>query len=321
MAKEMVSRERSVKREKTKNHQKGFVLVTVLIVISLLFPIVVIFYSKTQLNLIQAGNFRDTLQAVRTARSGVEGAIGLLKNDDQSYDAKTDRWAMQFPVIGVGDGLLQIRIEDEESRLNVNTLVSGGNAVNADVEYRLKNLITRLGGKPEIVDALVDWIDENSEMKSDNGAEDSYYAPLGYKPKNGPVDSLDELLMVKGFDKDLLVTKGLTNFITVAPTDGKLNVNTAPPELLRGLHPELNEGVAEDMVTYRDRKEFKNIGEIKNAIGINDTLYAKLTPLIKVNSSIFRVQSTCTMGTVVKHTEALLKRDGSTITVISWREF
>jgi general secretion pathway protein K len=126
---------------------------------------------------------------------------------------------------------------------------------------------------------------------------------------------------VKGFDKDLLVTKGLTNFITVAPTDGKLNVNTAPPELLRGLHRELNEGVAEDIVNYRDRKEFKNVSEVKSAIGITDTLYAKLSPLIKVNSSVFKVQSTCTMGTVVKHTEALLKRDGSTITVISWREF
>ena len=303
------------------SNQGGFILITILLIIAVLFPIIIAFNSRTQINLLQAANFRDNLQALRLARSGVEGAIGLLKEDDASYDAKTDRWAIQFPALVVGEGVLVVKIEDEDGKININKIVNpNGVDVNAAVDRHLRKLIARLGGKPEVVDALIDWIDINNEVREPGGAEEEYYKEKGYQCKNGPLDALDELLMIKGFDKELLIDKGLKNYITVAPTDGKINVNTADIEVLYDINDELREGLVEEIVRYREENEFKNVIDVKNAIGMNDTLYAKIAPLIKVNSSIFTVHSKYTLGKVTKNVEATLRRDGELIATILWRE-
>ncbi len=304
--------------------QRGFVLVTVLIVIALLLPAVLVFYSKAQVNLAQAANFRDSIQAIRLARSGVEGAIGILKADDASYDGKGDRWALRFPALGVGTGMLEVRIDDEDGKLNLNTLLAAAgdkDVVNRQVEERLRKLITRLGGRPEVVDSLIDWMDRDDKVYGDQGAEESYYRERGQTVKNGPLDSLDELLRIRGFDRDLLVDRRLLDYVTVAPTDGKLNVNTAPAELLLDLHPDLREGLVEEIVRRRDEKDFTSMNDLKGVIGLADPLAARLDPLVKVNSFFFTIRAKYTAGNVVKQVESLVRRDGGMVTILSWREF
>src|SRR5262249_57796060 len=52
---------------------------------------------------------------------------------------------------------------------------------------------------------ILDWIDADSTPRS-TGAEDDYYMGLNppYHCKNGPLDSLEELLLVKGVTPQLL---------------------------------------------------------------------------------------------------------------------
>lgn len=264
------------------------------------------------------------------ARSGVEGAIGILRSDDAGYDTMKDTWAMDLPAIGAGEGTLQVKIVDEEGKIAVNRLVgSNGADVNEDVEERLRSLIERLGGKPEIVDALIDWMDVNDDMTGTAGAEEDTYRNLGYHVKNGPLDSIDELLLVKGFDKEVLYDQNLSGYLTVAPsTDGKINVNTASSEVLQAvlgiktaaLSTPLSESDIEDVIRYREEHEFKSVNDIGQVIKVSTTQMGSITPLIKVNSSFFSVHSVYTIGKVSKTVDALLKRDGKTITTIAWRE-
>lgn len=280
--------------------------------------------------MLQAANHRDSVQALRMARSGVEGAIGILKSDDASYDTMKDTWAMDFPAIGAGDGMLQVKIVDEEGKIAINSLVeSNGADVNKDVDERLRSLIEKLGGKPEIVDALIDWLDINDEVTGTAGAEEDGYKDLGYHVKNGPLDSVDELLLVKGFDKELVRDGKLSEYLTVAPAkDGKININTAPPEVLRAvlgtktasLATPLNDADIEDVVRHREEHEFKNVTDLGQVVKVSTTQMGSITPLIKVNSSFFAIHSVYTIGKVSKTVDALLKRDGQTITTIAWRE-
>lgn len=305
-------------------------LVTVLLVIAVLFPLVLAFNSKVQINLLQAANHRDSVQALRMARSGVEGAIGILKSDDANYDTLKDAWAMDFPAIGAGNGMLQVKIVDEEGKIAINRLTgSNGVDVNKDLDERLRTLIEQLGGKPEIVDALIDWIDVNDEVSGTAGAEEDTYRERGYGVKNGPLDSIDELLLVKGFDKDLLYERKLSDYLTVAPvTDGKININTAPPEVLRAmlgtktplLATPLNDGDIEDVVRYREEHEFKNVKDLEQVIKVSSTQMGSVASLIKVNSSFFAVHSVYTVGKIVKTVDALLKREGQKVSIIAWRE-
>lgn len=52
---------------------------------------------------------------------------------------------------------------------------------------------------PDVVDAIIDWRDENDEVEG-MGAEKDYYAnrSLGYRPRNAPFRSLRELELVAG---------------------------------------------------------------------------------------------------------------------------
>ena len=253
-----------------------------------------------------------------------------MRSDDASYDAMKDTWAMDLPALEVGEGALQVKMVDEEGKIAVNRLVgSNGVDVNKDVEDRLRSLIERLGGKPEIVDALIDWMDVNDDIAGTAGAEEDAYRDWGYQVKNGPLDSIDELLLVKGFDKEILYDQKLSEYLTVAPsTDGKINVNTASSEVLQAvlgtktasLSTPLSESDIEDVVRYREEHEFKNVIDIGQVIKVSTTQMGSITPLIKVNSSFFSVHSVYTRGKVSKSVDALLKRDGKTITTIAWRE-
>jgi len=312
------------------SNEEGFVLVTVLLIIAILFPLVLAFGSRVQVNLMQAENFRNSVQAVRLARSGVEGAMGILKGDDASYDSRKDRWALDFPSIAADEGKVDVRIEDDDGKISLNLLVlPNGVDVNKEVEQRLRSLIRRIGGRPEVVDALIDWIDINDDLTGTEGAEKEHYEEQGLQCKNGPIDSVDELAMIKGFDKDLLVTKKLLDYVTVVQTDGKINVNTAHPEVLlavlatqtTGLAQPLNDGDVEDLVRYRDEHELKDIKELNQVVKISTAQAGTIANLVKVNSMFFTVRSTCSLAKVVHTAEAVLRRDGNTIITTSWREY
>lgn len=118
----------------------------------------------------------------------------------------------------------------------------------------------------EIIDALVDWLDTD-EVESDFGAEDSYYQSLdpSYQAANGPITSIEELLLVKGIDRELLLGSderpGLADFITVHGNDGKININTAPSQLLQALHPLLTEDLALTLEEYRGQEANRDLLE------------------------------------------------------------
>jgi hypothetical protein len=91
-------------------------------------------------------------------------------------------------------------LENESAKLNLHTLLVEG--VESDARLRLLMLP---GMRPEIADAILDWLDADS-MPREYGAEQEYYMGLDppYMPRNGPIGSLDELLQVRGITPELL---------------------------------------------------------------------------------------------------------------------
>jgi hypothetical protein len=55
----------------------------------------------------------------------------------------------------------------------------------------------------DVADAIVDWIDTNTTIRP-AGAESEEYAELGYRCKDGPITSIEELLLVRGVTPELL---------------------------------------------------------------------------------------------------------------------
>src|SRR5262249_50104764 len=86
-------------------------------------------------------------------------------------------------------------------KLNINALfaLDSTGKVLHDALMKLPNMTD------DIAWSIVDWIDPNDDPSA-GGAEDSYYATRTppYHCKNGPLDSIDELLLVKGITPTLL---------------------------------------------------------------------------------------------------------------------
>lgn len=61
---------------------------------------------------------------------------------------------------------------------------------------------------PEIADAILDWLDEDDEPR-EYGAEREFYLqlPNPYEPTNGPLQSVEQLLLVRGVTPQLLFGK------------------------------------------------------------------------------------------------------------------
>jgi DNA uptake protein ComE-like DNA-binding protein len=133
----------------------------------------------------------------------------------------------------------------------------------------------------EIADSILDWIDEDDDPRP-FGAEAQYYSYDGYEPRNGPIASLDELLMVNGVTPELLfgadrnhnglvdaseqdlasamqtgissMSRGWSAFLTVRSMDAPLQ--NEPIDLnqedLEALYDEILtvEGMSQDIATY-----------------------------------------------------------------------
>jgi type II secretory pathway component PulK len=185
------------------------VLIGALWVMAFLALIVVSFVASQEVELKVVGGFADRIQAQHLAASGIEHAKAALVADETPYDGPLEEWRQnpeQFERVPVGDGFysliynnvdenseLAYGMDDENGKINVNT---------APLE-----VLTKLPGMSDpLAEALLDWRDEDDEVTGEGGAESDTYMRLDppYEAKNGPLDTIEELLMVQGFTPAIL---------------------------------------------------------------------------------------------------------------------
>ncbi len=91
-----------------------------------------------------------------------------------------------------------------------------------------------------IVDSIEDWRDAN-DLARINGAESDYYLklPVPYRPRNGNLQDLAELLQIKGITPEIYYghddKPGLADLLTVRSRGAMININTAPKLILKAI--------------------------------------------------------------------------------------
>ena len=116
---------------------------------------------------------------------------------------------------------IRFGLQNESARLNVNALpileknsdalaptllLAGEEAEDIDAENIAVSLLMALPSMTtEVAEAILDWVDEDEESR-ESGAESDYYEtlPTPYSAANGPLRSVDELLLVRGVSPTLL---------------------------------------------------------------------------------------------------------------------
>jgi type II secretory pathway component PulK len=208
----------------------------------------------------------------------------------------------------------------------------GSSSVNSDWEPVFKQLFESLHIEEDKLAAVVDWLDQDDVPLGLGGAENTYYETLKprYKARNGPMRTLGELRLVRGFDFETLaklfpgstpeamadIDLGNNIYVTPYGTDqeAKVNVNTALPEVLHILLGGLYDGpgsvtkLVEEIVAKRQEKQFDDLKQVKDLI-IDAGIQSKLERVADVKSTHFRVISTGMIGVIQKRVVAVLKRD------------
>lgn len=96
---------------------------------------------------------------------------------------------------------LRYGVEDESMRLNLNAIL----AQHEDETEQRTRLMSVPGMSEETADSILDWLDEDDELR-EFGAEVETYSGFTppRAPKNGPLDTIEELLLVQGVTPQLL---------------------------------------------------------------------------------------------------------------------
>ena len=232
--------------------RRGSALVVVLWILIIVSLIVSMFAFEMQLEAKMLTLQRKRFKADQLALAGVELAKAMLafKEEENTTGEKIiyeEAWLNEAAKIAegipvnfseaIGDGRVILRIDYEEGRRNIKKMTRD--------EWRL---LFDQAGIPNtewdtLLDCLDDWQDEN-DLHGLNGAEsdDPFYKKRGYQCKNAPVDTVDELLLIKGWTLEILYgtppgdvvdqpVAGIANQLTVWG-DGKINPNSAGTNVL-----------------------------------------------------------------------------------------
>jgi len=258
------------------NGQRGAALVIVLMVVALVATLAVSMGGRLQLQIIRTQNLQEAEQAYWYMQSA-EQLVALVLREEISADSDVvhlnQQWATQAGTFPVSGGFIQGRIKDLRSCMNVNALDSAGQSANAlerrKAQFKALFIAREIDDYTAdvMVDSLVDWIDEDTQISGTYGAEDPDYEslPTPYRAGNTPLLHHSELRLVRGFTRDSY--QKVKDYLCVIPgaSDGRININTIAleqPEILYAMFAgrlDLNDAV--NFLANRPENGFADVSE------------------------------------------------------------
>jgi general secretion pathway protein K len=314
---------------------KGIALILTITMIGLIVLLNMQFSRSMRTGLYETANFDDGIRLGAIARSGLNCGLAVLFEDDPNEDSFRDTWASlkEYSSYSASlfdnDGRFETEIIDLTGKIQVNRLINQDGGYNTKQKEIMTRLLSTSGFHLEpdevedILDAIKDWIDKDNEPTR-FGAEDSYYQALDhpYSCRNAPLESLEELLLIKGITRELFYgtdeNPGISDYLTVYG-DGKININTADPLVLASLSDDLDSGMIDEMVTYRndEKNDLNNSDWYKSALGTNETV---IDPdLITTKSEYFEIRSKGINDSRSREIKVAVKRKEKSLTVLSWK--
>ncbi len=339
--------------------QEGVALLLTLLFVAILMALVVEFTYETQVEASQVTANVNDYDALIAAKSAVATGMSLLVQDlvlgvtgeqtskdgessestaqgPQMYDSLDEVWAIGTPFQQINEAVMQCSIEDEFGKLNLNALFNTrAQEPRENAVEILRRLIEARQGDPSVVDAILDWLDDDDDPLP-MGAESEYYQqmPVPYRAKNGPMTSVEELLLIRGVTPELYFGDGtleqlpLSELLTVyGHRSGRVNVNTAQRELLVAVGEAIGQpGLADIIVEERETAPFMNMTDLESR-GIQQPRAEEgeqqPRPFV-IASSAFRIQGNGMAGRSRVRIEAYVRRDiqggPDGFRILDWRE-
>ncbi|MFW5791100.1 MAG: general secretion pathway protein GspK [Desulfohalobiaceae bacterium] len=265
---------------KTTAQTQGFILIAVLWITAVLSILALGYATTARLKGLTALNLQSLERDDFLLQSGL--AIGyhefqkyranqnLFKQKEELEALTDERLELWYPrsepfLVTVQDTELQVRLLNAAGRFNINQLTAG----------QWRKVLTWCGLDDEteitsITNSILDWVDRDGNHRVE-GAENDYYQSLErpYICKNGPFESLEELLLVRGVTPELFLGSsghpGLRDFLTLYGEALQLDINTAPVQAF-ALVEDMPLEVVQEIVAYRQEQPVEKMSDLADIV-------------------------------------------------------
>lgn len=275
--------------QSTIGNPEGIALLIVLWVMAILSVLVLefSFAMRTEVNI--AKNYKEELQLYALAKGGVQRAIAELvfKHDRGVQQMRKTLKLEEVPpdkkewmtdgrpyLLSFDQAVCELRIMSEAGKIDINTVS----------ENTLRKVVGNLGLQGEerdiVADSIMDWRDPDDFYRV-NGAENDYYQSLKepYTCKNGNLDSIEELLLVRGVTPELFYGRkgtrneeagkgypaGLKDLFSVYAQGEQIDINSASSIALRFVLG-IPEEVSRRIVSAREEKGFESLLDLRRRV-------------------------------------------------------
>ncbi len=342
----------------------GIALIIVLISIFVLTALAGGFALSMKIETRLARNANSETELEWMGRSAVECArweLAQYLTVPLPYDALDQPWAGGGNLLGISNTpLADFRHEihtanggatwtilDLERKFNINSI----NPANPAAEPILEQALMVAGLDPSeltpVANSILDWLDPDDLVRL-QGAEKNYYEGLrpAYMCKNGPIDDISELLLIKGVTPEMYYGLASTNYLTrsfnqesarfralasamprnpVALTalftplsSGRININTASAEVLQIL-PMVTPEVAQEIVAARQGEDdgshmfgpYRSVGEIERSPAIPRGMGSMIQQFTDIRSRTFEVRVDAQISGYHRYFTAVLGRNSA----------
>jgi len=343
--------------------EDGIALIIVMISIFVLTMLAGGFAYSMKVETRLARNANSEAQLEWLGRSAIEKARWILaeqlKIAQEPYDGLDQIWAggpggiatSNSPLANVSlniespEGRAAFSIVDLERKVNINL------ANEAILQQALTLAGVDAGESTSLVNSILDWIDSDDQTRV-QGAESDFYQDYWpdhpYRAKNGPIDDISELLLIRGVTPELfwgtastnfqtyafnpqnrrnaapLQTVGLTNLFT-ALSSGRININTASAEVLQvipGVTPEMAQGIVGARGGEPDPMglsgPYRSVDQVRRVPEVNIMVARALQQFCDVRSRTFEVHVDAEVGNYHRHFVGVLGRMPREVQILSF---
>jgi len=284
-------------------NQRGSALIITLLLLAILTTLTVEFAYEVYIDTAALSNWTNSQRASIIARSGQNFISNYLKDINKFSYTFVGEINMPVEKDFGADSALLIKIEDENAKFNINTIIEPNGTDNSETLNSLKKLFEYLNIDSNIALAVADYIDPDHEPRLRDSEDVA---------KNTNLWSIDELKSIHGIDDKIFET--IKPYITIYST-GLININTAKLPVLVSLK-DMTEELAKRVIDYRETLPFESTNQIVKVSGM-ETVGVSLMGRITVKSLDFHVTTTATVSEITRIIESAMDISGN---VKFWRE-
>ncbi|MDD2236160.1 MAG: type II secretion system protein GspK [Kiritimatiellae bacterium] len=312
----------------------GIILLPVLIILGLAAALTINMLFLSRLRLRERESILHTAQLHAALTDAALQAMQRLADDeDLQADHPKETWAQSLEYTTPTGISLWIGITDQNSKFDLNN-VWFESTPNEQLlaQDALMDMLTYLGDYNPVdrIQALADWVDPDE----DGFRESDWYEEndLSNRCPNAWLNTISELTRVAGFSKDYLTNRHewarssssytLRDYLAVIPGSRRspvpINVNTAPPALLRAVA-----GIGQDtwvdyLLTFRANGALTSLDPLMAIVDASKADY--LRKILDVRSTVYAIHVRAFQGDHTARLLALVRRDPTDggVQVLQW---